>query len=254
MDYLEPADARDLPGLRLALTADAPAPYSMSARAIFDLKGVAYLPVAQRGGAQNEALVAWTRHRNAPVAIYNDEPPRVGWLDILNLAERLGQGPALVPAGINDRMTMIGLTNELIGENGFVWNMRLIMLGLGGPERSARAALSNPMYAEYGYSETARSQALDHARILLDTFAAHARAQRAAGSPYLIAGALSALDVYWAYFSQILSTLPESQCPMPAGLRRSYDLSGEALGGCDPILVEQRDWIFAQHLSLPMEF
>jgi len=254
MEYLEPADARELPGLRLALTAGAPAPYSMSARAIFDLKGVPYVPVVQHGGGQNEALVAWTRHRNAPVAIYNDEAPRVGWLEILNLAERLGAGPALVPAAISDRMTMIGLTNELIGENGFVWHMRLIMLGLGGPERAAKAALSNPMYAEYGYSEAARSRALDQARILLDTFAEHARAQRAAGSPYLIASALSALDVYWAYFSQILSTLPDGLCPMPAGLRKSYDLSGEALGGCDPILLEQRDWIFAQHLSLPMDF
>ena len=36
MDYVEPADAQHLPGLRLALTAHAPAPYSLSARAILD--------------------------------------------------------------------------------------------------------------------------------------------------------------------------------------------------------------------------
>ncbi len=254
MHYIETADARHQPGLRLALTVGAPAPYSMSAKAIFDLKGVPYVPVAQRGGVPNEALVEWTRHRNAPIAVLDAEAPRTGWLEILNLAERLGSGPSLIPATIEERMTMIGLANELIGENGFVWHMRLVMLGLGGPERAAREALSNPMYAEYGYSEAARAEALAKARTILDAFTAHAQTQRAAGSRYLIGEALSALDVYWAYFSQILGTLPDAQCPMPAGLRKAYDLGSQALGGCDPILLAQRDWILEHHLSLPMEF
>ena len=254
MDYIEPADARHLPGLRLALTAGVPAPYSMSAKAILDLKRVPYVAVAQRGGAANDELVAWTRHRNAPVAVYNDEAPRVGWLEILNLAERLGAGPALIPSDLRERMTMIGLANELIGENGFVWHMRLIMLGLGGPERAEQAAQSNPMYADYGYSEAAKDKALDAARLILDAFATHAKNQLAAGSRYLIGDSLSALDVYWAYFSLMLRTLPEAQCPMPAGLRKAYDMSGEAIGGCDPRLLKQRDWILQNHLPLPMDF
>ncbi len=254
MDYLDPAEARDLPGLRLALTVGVPAPYSMSARAVFDLEGVPYVPVAQQPAAANEDLLAWTRHRNAPVAVYGDEVPRVGWLEILNLAERLGTGPSLIPGDIGQRMTMIGLTNELIGENGFVWNLRLVMLGLGGPERAAREAQTNPMYAQYGYSEEARAVALDKARAILDAFTHHVRAQRAAGSRYLIGGELSALDVYWAYFSQLLDPLPDAQCPMPARLRKAYELSGEAFGAYDPILLEQRDWTFENHLSLPMDF
>ncbi|MFU8817711.1 MAG: hypothetical protein ACNA7W_20375 [Pseudomonadales bacterium] len=254
MKYVEPDDARDLPGLRLALTAGVPAPYSMSAKAILDLKHVPYVAVAQRGAGENAELVAWTRHRNAPIAVYNDEAPRVGWLEILNLAERLGTGPALVPGDMGARMTMIGLCNELIGENGLVWHMRLVMLGLGGPERAAKEALSNPMYAQYGYSEQARAKALDAARLILDTFTEHVHAQRAAGSRYLIGDRLSALDVYWVYFSQLLRTLPHEQCPTPAGLRKAYDLGGEAIGGCDPILLEQRDWILQNHLPLPMDF
>ena len=128
-----------MPGLRLALTCHAPAPYSMSAKAIFALKQVPYVAVAQIGASENETLQAWTGHRNAPVAVYNEEAPRAGWLEILNLAERLGTGPALVPQDIELRMQMVGLTNELIGENGLIWNMRLLMLGLGGPERAAQA-------------------------------------------------------------------------------------------------------------------
>ena len=36
MNYVEPAVAREMDGLRLALTAHAPVPYSISARAILD--------------------------------------------------------------------------------------------------------------------------------------------------------------------------------------------------------------------------
>jgi glutathione S-transferase len=243
-----------MPGLRLALTVGFPAPYSMSARAVLDLRQVPYVAVAQYAAQPNADLVDWTRHRNAPVAVYNDEAPRTGWLEILNLAERLGTGPSLVPADIGQRMTMIGLTNELIGENGFVWNMRLVMLGAGGPERAEREAAANPMYAQYGYSETAHAAALDRARGILDAFTDHVRAQRARGSRYLIGDRLSALDVYWAYFSQLLRTVPEDLCPMPAGLRKSYDRGGVAVGGFDEILIEYRDRVLREHLPLPMTF
>ncbi len=254
VDYIGPAQARQQSGLRLALTVGVPAPYSMSARAILDLRGVPYVPVAQMPAAENADLKDWTGHRNAPVAMYNEEAPRVGWLDILNLAQRLGSGASLVPDDLDERMLMIGLTNELIGENGWVWNMRLIMLGMGGPERAAEAAKVNPMYAEYGYSELAREAALAKAQNVFARFGDHAREQRASGSRYLIGGHLSALDVYWAYFSQLLDPLPEAQCPMPRGLRKSYTLGGELLGEYDPILIEYRDHMFANHLPLPLTF
>jgi hypothetical protein len=254
MDYLDPSEARDMSGLRLVLTQGAPAPYSMSARAIFDQKSVAYAPVAQVGAGSNDTLVEWTRHRNAPLAIYNDEAPRAGWLDILNLAERLGDGASLVPADIETRMQMIGLVNELIGENGLIWNMRLVMLGLAGPERAAAEAQRNPMYAQYGYSEGAHKQALQISGVILERFTSHVKAQRVRGSDYLIGAALSAADIYWAYFSLIFKTLPDEVCPMPRSLRKSYDLGGAAIGGCDEVLIAQRDRIFDAHLSLPMTF
>ncbi len=252
MEYIEAEAAEDMSGLRLALTAGAPAPYSMSARAVLDIKGVEYVPVLQIGGGANEALVAWTRQRNAPVALYNDEAPRAGWLEILNLAERLGSGASLLPDDIHDRMGMIGWVNELIGENGWIWNMRLLMLGLGGPERAAQAAAKNPMFAQYGYSEAARERAQAKAELIMTEFSKFAAAQ---SSPhYLVGGRLSALDIYWAYFSLIARTLPEDQCPMPGGLRKSYDYCAELMGGADEGLVKRRDWMFANHLPLPMTF
>lgn len=253
MDYVEPAVARDMDGLRLALTAHAPAPYGLSARAILDHHGVSYVPVLQVGAGQNEDLVSWTGHRNAPVAVYNDEAPRAGWLEILNLAERLGSGPSLVPSDIDERMLMVGLSNELIGENGFIWNLRLAMLGLGGAERAARERLRNPMYDQYGYSEEAAAVAVDRAKTVVDRLTAQLLAQRDAGSRYVVGEALSAADIYWVYFSQAVRTFSESVCPMPAGMRRTYDAVGSMLGEVNPVLVEQRDWVLKEH-GLPLDF
>jgi hypothetical protein len=231
-----------------------PAPPSLSARSIFDLRGVEYIPVAQMPAAENAELKDWTGHRNAPVALYNDEAPRVRWQEILDLAERLGTGPSLYPADIDQRMLMVGLVSELIGENGLFWNLRLVMLGLAGPERAAKEAARNPMYEEYGYSETAREAALEKSQVILERFTEHARQQHARSSNYLMDDSLSALDIYWANFSQSLGTLPEEVCPMPRGLRQSWDLCTEAMGGVDPLLLQQRDWIFANHLQLPLLF
>ena len=253
MDYVEPAVARGMDGLRLALTAHTPAPYGMSARAILDHHGVTYVPVLQVGAGKNEDLVAWTGHRNAPVAVYNDEAPRVGWLEILNLAERLGSGPSLVPPDIDDRMLMMGLSNELIGENGFIWGLRLLMLGLGGPERAARERLRNPMYDQYGYSEEAAAEAVDRAKAVVDRLTVQLLGQREAGRRHIVGEALSAVDIYWVYFSQAVRTFPEAVCPMPEGMRRVYEAVGSMLGEVDPILVEQRDWILAEH-NLPLDF
>ena len=251
MEYLQPGEAQTKPGLRLALTAHVPGPFSMSAKAVFEHHRVPYDAVEQVGGGQNEDLVAWTGHRNAPVAVYNDEAPRVGWLEILNLAERLGSGESLMPDDIDTRMAMIGFINELIGENGWVWNLRLVMLGAGGPESALKQAERNPMYADYGYSEDAHERALEHAQTIQNRFCAYAKTRQ---NNYLAGDRLSALDIYWAYFSLIASPLPHEDCPMPKGLRRSYELSSEALGECDPVLIEQRDWILDHHLSLPMTF
>ncbi|MYG12515.1 MAG: hypothetical protein F4171_06915 [Gammaproteobacteria bacterium] len=253
MDYVEPAAAQEMDGLRLALTAHAPAPYSLSARAILDHHGVAYVPVLQVGGGSNEDLLAWTGHRNAPVAMYNDEAPRVGWLEILNLAERLGAGPSLIPSAVGDRMLMMGLSNELIGENGFIWNLRLVMLGLGGPERVAKERIRNPMYDQYGYSEAAAAVAVERAKAVMERLTVQLIAQRKAGSRYIVGEALSAADIYWVYFSQAVETFSEALCPMPTGMRKAYEIVGSMLGKLDPILVEQRDWVLAEH-GLPLDF
>lgn len=131
MDYLSISDAQQQTGLRLVLTRGVPGPWSEAAKAVLDLRHVAYQAVEQQGGRKNLDLVAWTGHRNAPIALYNHEPPRVRWLEILDLAERLGSGESLVPKALDARIFMVGLINEIAGERGFAWNARLLMLNAG---------------------------------------------------------------------------------------------------------------------------
>lgn len=254
MEYLSVEEAKHKPGLRLVLTRGVPGPWSEAAKAIFDLRKVNYLAVEQIGGRDNPELVAWTRHRNAPIAIYENEAPRVRWQEILALAERLGEGPSLIPEDREQRMQMVGLTNEIAGENGMLWNARLLMLDVGFIARGPEIASKNPMYAEYGYDENK----VEAAKMWLDGFlaflAAHIKAQRETGSQYLVGDQLSAADIYWAFFSNPLQALPPEQNPMPDGLKKSWGVLAPSISAFDPILIEHRDNIFRDHLTLPLDF
>ena len=96
MKYVGAADARNMPGLRLALTVGLPGPWGESAKKIFEYKGISYVPVAQYASGANEDLVAWTGHRNVPVAVWEGEPGRANYLDIVALAERLEPEPTII--------------------------------------------------------------------------------------------------------------------------------------------------------------
>ena len=253
MEYLTIDQARERQGLRLVLSRGVPGPWGEAAKALFRLRNVEFTPVAQIPADENTALVEWTRHRNAPIALYENEAPRVRWLEILDLAERLGSGPSLVPAGRPDRMFMLGLINEIAGEGGLAWNARLLMFDAGVKAQGPEAA-GNPMYAEYQYDSGSIEDARAKIEDLLDYLAAHIKAQRDSGSPYLVGDGFSAADVYWAYFSNMLQTLPPEQCPAPGGLRKVWGVLAASIDGYDPVLIEQRDRIFADHLVLPMDF
>ncbi|MEM9176644.1 MAG: hypothetical protein AAGC67_15580, partial [Myxococcota bacterium] len=88
---------------------------------------------------------------------------------------------------------------------------------------------------------------------LLELFAARLHAQKAAGSRYYLGDALTALDVYGAAFMALVQPLPAEQCPMPEAMRAAFgaldEASQEAL---DPILLAHRDFVYAEHLELPL--
>jgi len=253
MQYVEPEAAIHQGGLRLAVTQGVPAPWSESAKAVFRIKRVSFTPVAQKGGEDNLDLVAWTKHRNAPIAMYEDEAPRVRWLEIVELAERLGTGPALLPERREERMSVVGLTNEIAGESGFAWHGRVLMLSMM-EELQGTAARSSNMYKDYSHGIGDTRGSLESVRSFLDYLADKISAQRNLGSPYLVGTALTAADIYWAYFSQLLHPLPTDLCATPDQVLAFWASVPNAVGNFEASLVEHRDYIFKHYLELPVEF
>ena len=147
-EYLDPEAARDLPGLRLVLTAGVPGPWGEAAKSIFHVKKIDYVPVRQDGGMANEALEAWTGQTNAPQAVLDDEPARSGWAAILLLAERLAPEPRLVPQDRRERALCFGLSHELCGEDGLAWKrISVHPERAGSSSRTAWGALACPVHA-----------------------------------------------------------------------------------------------------------
>lgn len=257
MKYLSVAEAREKSGLRLALTVQTPGPWGLAARALFDIRKVPYVPVRQNVGAPNEELVAWTGRRNAPVAIYNEEPAVDGWLEILNLAERLGSGPSLFPDDSLDRALAVGFSAEICGHNGFGWARRLNMQ----PPSSTPAPAPDPqspqaqMMRAYGMREGAVGEA--DARIvgILNGFSAQLHRQREAGSAYLVGDRLSGCDVHWACFSILLEPLPPEDCFAAEQMLALFSSKTEAVAAAlDPILIEHRDHVWREHIGLPVDY
>jgi len=213
---------------------------------------VPYKPVAQILMEPNEDLVAWTGVRNAPVAVYEDEPPASGWLEILLLAERLGSGPSLLPDDPIERALSLGFSTEICGPEGLLWSRRLMMMGgaggrgAGAPENIRRA---------YGLRPEAVEKAPARVISILGGLAEQLRRQRAAGSEYLVGSRLSACDVHWACFSVAFRPLPDEDCPMPAQVRQTYaNMDPQIAAALDPELIKHRDMIFQRHIGLPLVF
>ncbi len=241
-------------GLRLVIVKGVPSPWSQSAKTILELKGLSFLIAPQIPGAGNDALRQWSGQSGAPVLAYDDEPPRHRWTDILFLADRLAPEPRLIPADAGDRALMFGLSHELCGELGLGWCRRLMMfrpaLDSGSPpEGVARMA------QRYGYDAAQAKAAPERIAAILINLSEQLRGQRARGSHFLVGDALSAVDLYWAAFANLLDPLPDALCPIPADWRPVFvnqdPLIEEAL---DKALLEHRDFICEEYFRLPMEF
>lgn len=258
-EYLSVEEARERGGLRLVLTAGVPGPWGEAAKGLLHVKGLAYTRVRQEAAGANEALVAWTGHANAPVAIYGDERPRAAWTELIWLAERLAPTPPLVPSDPAERAWMFGLIHEIAGEQGLGWSRRLMMLhqGLGLPlpdDHPARQSLRT-LAARYGYSPESAEAAPERVAGILRLLAGQLAEQHAAGRRFLVGSALSALDIYWAAFAALLDPLPADQCPMPENLRASYTVTDPTVrAALDPALLAHRDLVYRDHLALPLDF
>ena len=255
MEYVSVEDAKDSDGLRVALTMGVPGPWSQAARYLFEFKGIPYIAVGQKGGRDNPDLFEWTGHRNAPVVVFNDEPPRTGWHEIIMLAERIAPQPALVPVTSSARAEMFGLITEIASEGGLAWlrRLRLIEILYGAASGDPRARKGpDTLATRYGFSPDATVEAEVGCKNILVMLSECLKLQADRGSEYFVGDSFTAADLYWACFSQLVAPMPEDINPMPPLLRSAYKPPKSL--SVDPILIAHRDLIYGRHLSLPLEF
>jgi glutathione S-transferase len=252
LKYASVEQARKTPGLRLVLTRDVPGPWGEAAKYIFGAKRLAYLPAEQIPDGANAALREWTGQVSAPVAAWNDERPVWSMTDILELAERLAPDPPLIPSEPRERAWMYGLMREITGRDGLGWSLRLMMFDVNY-KGAAQPADSLP--GRYGYDAAAARGAPARVVGILRLLADQLREQSGRGSAYFIGARLSALDLVWAAFSNMLAPLPHELCPMPDYMRKLYTVAyPEVKAALDPLLFEHRDRLFRDAIGLPLDF
>jgi glutathione S-transferase len=250
--YIDVEEATKRPGLRMVVVGEIPSPWGEAAKGILHIKRIDWAAV--RLVYDSEPLTQWAGQRSGPVAIYNDEPPRAGWAEILLLAERLARKPALLPTDAAERALMFGISHEICGEGGLGWSRRLQLIhaGLqnagGFPERVAKY-----LGKKYGYTPETGTASTTRVAELLGMLAARLKLQNAKGSRFHVGNALSAVDIYSATFMAMLGPLPQEQCAMSTTVRTAFEtLDKQTRAALDPILFQHRDMIYAEHLELPL--
>ena len=257
MEFVDVETAKNSPGLRGAFVGGAPSPWGEAAKGFFHIKQIPYVRTRYLSGGDNTALVEWTGVDSGPALVYENEAPRSGWAEILLLAERLAPEPRLIPEDPEQRALLFGLANELCGEMGLGWSMRLVMVDRAldpNVEFPMDAGTAQYMGSKYGYRPEIGPEVRKRTIDVLQLFSQRLKDRQAKGSKFLMGDSLTALDVYWATFAALVAPLPPDKCPMVEGLRKVFEASDPEIAKVvDPALVEHRDFIYNEYLVLPME-
>jgi glutathione S-transferase len=251
-EYISVEDAIRRPGMRMVVVAKVPSPWGEAAKGIFHVKGIDFAAVHL--AYDNEALKSWAGQLSGPVAIYNDEPPRSGWAEILMLAERLAPTPALLSMVPETRARQLLLADKFCGQGGLGWNRRLQLVHAGLTKTGGFGdRIAGYLGGKYGYDAAAAQQYSARVIESLDEFAGVLREQRDAGKHYFVGDELSAPDIYSATFMALFKPLPPAQCDMHPGVRAAFEwLDTSTAKALDPILLEHRDRVYSRHLQLPL--
>src|SRR5579862_470431 len=254
LQYRSFEEIKDHPGLRIVMVKGVPSPWGQAAKTIFEIKGLDYVAAPWLGGEPNENIAAWSGATSAPIVAWGNEKPINRWIDILYLAERIAPKPRLIPADAMQRAMMIGLSHEICGEMGIGWNRRLQLFAPAFASGTPPAPISR-MGDKYGFNEADVKAAGERTAASLTALATQLKSQYARGVKYFIGDALSALDIYWTAFANLLDPLPKEQNPMPDAWRPGFCASDPVVkAAMDPLLMEHRDKIFREHFRDPMEF
>ncbi len=250
-NYVPIERARAMPGLRIAFTQGVPGPWGVAARAIFDLKGIDYVATPQIAGGENLELKAWTGQSSAPVVMLDAERPRTLWSEKIVLAEQLKPEPHLIPQDEDQRMAMFGLCHEICGDDGLGWSLRLLMMSA---QRAAQDTEFSALQTKYG-SPVEDAHPRKRLNAIVDALGRRLEAQKKAGSRYFVGDSLSAVDIYWAAFSNVFEPMGEELCVMPDYYKAlCAGIPGYLDKPLARVLFEHRDHVVRTYFHLPIAF
>ncbi len=252
MHYIELSNVANTPGLKLVLTKGMPGPWGELIKAILAVKNVSYTAVAQYPGRSDAELNALSGQTSAPVLL--SEGVCISDLkEIILTIEKNYPSPMLLPANKLELAAVWELIDLITGSDGFAWNRRLMMftplMQLDPPiEMIKNLAL------KYGYSEVGAQSAPQKVLQVLGRIGSLLNKQAKRGKLYIVGNNLTVLDIAWAVFCSMLLPLPEAVNAMPPGMRDSYTLNSDLMIDVDSILIEHRDYIYKNHLTLPLDY
>ena len=161
-----------------------------------------FMGIDKKTGKDRQAsLYELTSQTSLPTMFHDEERPRNVWIEQLSLAEEIGSLDSinLIPDNFQERADMFGLCAIVLGEDGLVWNMRILSDG--------------PLARKYGYSDDASSKATSKIAEIIRLIDLQLKKQEEKGSQYLIGDKISAVDIYWSTIS--MTILPASLEIMP---------------------------------------
>ncbi len=197
------------------------------------------------GEDRQARLYALTSQTSLPTMFHDQERPRNVWIEQLGLAERIGgaASPQLVPADYALQVEMYGLCAVILGEDGFVWNLRILNDG--------------PLGRKYGYSDAASAAAPGKVAAVLRMLGQRLAQQAERGSPYLVGDALTAADIYWA--TMVMGVLPMPPELMPRtrenqAMLQFFEANGqrpEIAEALSPRIMEHQHYILNTYCETP---
>lgn len=247
IEYVDLETAKAARGLRIVTVSGVPSPWSEAAKGIFRTKKIPFVAVRLEPG--DKEVRKWTRSSNAPAAMYDDEPARTGWAEILELAERLAPEPALVPKEVSERVRFHGLAHEIVGAGGLLWNARLHTIQTGIETDGTRGFppfVGRYLGLRYGLTGvdvgSLKSRAVASLEFLAETLG---------DREYLLGDRFTAVDIYCAAALNMIDPLPEDLCPMVPLMRAIFE-SMKVDVTAPEVLLAHRRRIYERHLELPM--
>ena len=219
-------------GTRVTFVPGMPALYSEALKNICFVKGVPLIRVLHphmgidkaTGQDRQARLYELTSQTSLPTMFHNQERPRNVWIEQLALAERVGAtgSPSLIPDDFELRSEALGVCAVVMGEDGMVWNMRLL--------------IDTPLGRKYGYSATACAEAPAKVAAVVSLIDRRLEAQEQRGSRYLVGETLTAADIYWATVSISILTPPPEIMPLTRQNKRALEYF--AMNSEIPIVAE----------------